>query len=308
MGAGRHGAAIGVALAFGLGGCFQDEGPMQASGSSAPTTTASGDPTSAGESASTTAAATSEAMTGDTTTDTTTDTTGDTTTDTTTGGPSQVRTCPNVAELVLCYEFEDGWTEDYYLHDSSATAHHGLMEVVTRVPGHAGSAAALTAESSVYASYDEQVFQRFNDGFTIAAWINPSVDSLSSTRGIVERDGHVILGIKGLGDTYKVVCSSAQAGLPLNSETDLAPDEWNHVACVYDGSAYSLWINGEMEGELAASIAVLSDDPLHLGNDGPATAPSTAMIGMLDEVQLWEIPLKDAALCTAAGIESCGAS
>ena len=105
-----------------------------------------------------------------------------------------------------------------------------------------------------------------------------------------------------------MLCDSAQAGFPLSSATQLAPDVWNHVACAYDGSAYSLWINGEMESQYSASIAVLSDDPLYLGNDGPVTGPSTAMVGMVDEIQLWEIPLKDAALCTAAGIESCGVS
>lgn len=290
---------IGLGLTAGLTGCFTDDGPQLTGNASAPTTSASEGSTSAGEATTT--------STGESTTEPATTTTTTTTADTegTTGdAPPIVRTCPNVDELVLCYEFEDGWDAGY-LHDGSATAHHGLMDSVTRVVGHAGSAAALTESSSLYTPYDEQVFQRFNGAFTIAAWIHPEPGTLSGARGVIEREGLVILGINGNGETYQVLCNSVQATLPLLSKTELFPAAWNHVACVFDGATYSLWINGKLDSEAAADIVVLSNDPIRFGNDGLTPSPATALVGMIDELQLWEIALKDAALCVAAGIDPC---
>ncbi len=294
-------ALVAAWTSLSLAGGVTDEPPEL---TTTPATGASSS-TSSGETATgPTAGSTTE---GTTTEGTTTEGTKGTTDETTTVGPTTgidpVYACPDVPELVLCYEFETGW-EDETLLDTSAALYHGFMNGVTQVPGHSGSAALLDESSAVFASYDEQIFQRLLGEFTVAAWIQPSAESLSGTRGIVERDGHVRLALVGNGRSYEVSCDSPDPGAVVSSLA-LQPDTWVHAACVYDGVSLSLWVDGALVGENAGTIDQIGNDLLRIGNDGPNVGPETALLGLIDEVQIWELALKGQALCGAAGIPGC---
>ncbi len=284
--------------------CFTDEPPEL---TTTPATGASSSTTSNESATDPSAGSRTAGSTTGTTAGTTDGTTGETTEETTTLGPTTgidpVYACPDVPELVLCYEFETGW-EDGTLLDTSAALYHGFMSEETQVPGHTGSAALLDGSSAVFVSYDEQIFQRLLGEFTVAAWIQPNTEGLSGTRGIIERDGNVRLALVGNGTTYELSCDSPEPGTVVSSLA-LEPGTWVHAACVYDGLSLSLWVNGVLIGEEAGMISVLGDDSMRIGNDGPSAGPDTALLGLIDEVQIWELALTGQALCGAAGIPGC---
>ncbi len=285
------------ALAFAA--CFTDEAPEQ---TTTPITGASSSSSSSGESMMTTSlfeGSTDVTGTQGTTAESTTE---DPTEDPTTGG-DPVYSCPESPDLVLCYEFETGWSDSSLL-DTSDSLYHGFMVGVAQVPGHSGSAALLDEASTVFAPYDEQIFQRLLNEFTVAAWIHPSAEGLSGTRGIVERDGNIRLALVGGGESYELSCDSPGAGTVL-SASSLKPGAWVHAACVYDGESLSLWVDGVLSTQIAGKIAVIGDDSLRIGNDGPAVGAASAFVGLIDEVQIWELALTGQALCGAAGIAGC---
>ena len=276
------GAAVSALL---LVACFIDEEPQA---------------TSASDSASSSMTDPTSGTTG-TTSETSATTTGTTTTDPPPDVP--VFTCPDVPDLVLCYEFESGW-DDGLLIDTSNSLLHGSMLSAAKVAGHSGAGAQLTAESRIFSPFDEEAIQRLLNAFTVAAWIRPNPDVLSGTRGVIEREGHIRLALIGNGKTYEVSCTSP--GLPeITSSLNLQADEWVHVACIYDGASLSVWVGGKKQAEMPAMINQVGDDPLWIGNDGPAAGASTALLGLVDEVQLWGIALSPQALCEAAGIADC---
>ncbi len=271
--------------------CFVDEGPPQATSSSSEASGSTG--VSTGVS---TMETTTETTAGTTTTGTPTETT-----DAPVGAP--IFTCPDVPELVLCYEFETGWTDGLLL-DTSDSLLHGTMLSTIRVPGHGGVAAELVGESRVFAPFKAAVIQRLLKGFTVAAWIRPTAEVYSGTRGVIEREGHIRLALVGGGEGYEVSCDSPKID-PSITTLNLAADEWVHVACIYDGKSLSVWVNGVMRDETSALIEQVGNDSLWIGNDGPSPGASSALIGLVDEVQIWSIALGQQALCGAAGIAEC---
>jgi len=294
---------VATASALAFAACFTDEPPEQTTSpvTASSSTSSSGESTTSVTEGSTTEGATTEGSTTEhtSTVGTTAETTG---VDPTTGG-DPVYSCPDVPELVLCYEFETGWSDSSLL-DTSDSLYHGFMVGVVQVPGHSGSSALFDEASAVFVPYGESVFQRLLGEFTVAAWIRPSAEGLSGTRGIIERDGNIRLALVGEGATYELSCDSPGVGTVLSS-LGLKPDVWLHAACVYDGAALSLWVDGALVGQAAGMIGVLGDDSLRIGNDGPAVGAASAFVGQIDEVQIWELGLIGQALCGAAGIAGC---
>lgn len=222
----------------------------------------------------------------------------------TTGTPEPVYTCPDSPELVLCYELEAGWGEALLI-DSADAAHHGFMMGVSQAVGHKGSAAAMVGESRVYVTYDQTVFSRLQDAFTVGAWIRPAAGDMSGTYGLVEREGHFKITLIGGGSSYKVGCTTPFGG-DLTSVSTLEPDTWAHVACVYDGVRLGLWVNGALEGDKPVDITSIGNKVMWIGNIGPDPTASAAFVGLIDEIQLWEIALEGQALCAVAGLDPCG--
>ncbi len=283
---GRVGLAA-IACAFLWVACFVDEGPPQSTSPGSETSTSTGEATTG--------------TTSETTSETTTESTTESTGEQPMGAP--IFTCPDVPELVLCYEFESGWT-DGVLIDTSLSLLHGTMLGAVKVAGHGGVAAELSSESRIVAPFKEAVIQRLLGGFTVAAWIRPTVDVFSGTRGVIEREGHIRLALIGRGQSYNVSCKSPSVD-EVTAPIELEADEWVHVACVYDGESLSVWVGGKKEAEMPALIDQVGDDALWIGNDGPSPGASSALIGLVDEVQVWGIALGEQALCGAAGIAEC---
>jgi hypothetical protein len=90
------------------------------------------------------------------------------------------------------------------------------------------------------------------------------------------------------------------------SETSLRLKTWHHVACRYDGARLRIYIDGDVVG-CAAPQEGISRSPTYgatIGSRYSFRAGDPLMNrleGSIDNLRLFDVPLTDDALCTAAG-------
>lgn len=294
--------ALALVLVLALVGCFKDEpyvtssdGSMSAAATTIPATTTASTTLTTGEETTTTTTTTTSStaeITGDPTTDPTTSTASSSTTE---ALPS---TCPDDPALVLCYSFEGDIST--VLIDASASNHPALATNVTAVAGKIGQGGQVTAASVIRVDDEGGPFGALLDTFTLAAWIAPEVAALPSRAGILSRATHFELSLVRIGGEVRVQCR--RGGDTLGSGP-VAFADWTHVACAYDGMILRIFVDG---------VEVTSADPgpadtvvphdFFIGNLGPTPTPDDALVGRVDEVQVWSVALASLEICAAAGL------
>jgi len=84
---------------------------------------------------------------------------------------------------------------------------------------------------------------------------------------------------------------------PVAGTTPVAPNVWTHVAAVYDGATWRLYLNGGLEATLAVGGTPRSDSLAHaaIGAGLDSTgAPQGWFDGVVDEVRVWNVARTDA--------------
>ncbi len=125
------------------------------------------------------------------------------------------------------------------------------------------------------------------DAITITAWIKPSA---SGSQTVISKassnttDGFE-LGLSASGTVF-VRFNQASSGdsyrVDSTSSYPTSGNNWMHVAATYDGSTIRLYINGQQQASLAASITIGTNNlPLTFGSDAGG---ANSMAGQLDEV------------------------
>ena len=174
-------------------------------------------------------------------------------------------------------------------------AHNGaLLGEVAFVPGKVGQAFSLEGFNS-YVNVPSSPALKPTGPFTVEAWVN--------YKGFTGPDGGTIVA-KGedVDDAidWALVIGPAQKLRPhlnvagdwvvFNCDSRLAPGVWYHVAMIYDGSSLSGYVNGLLDGTIAASGAVQATDyPLRIGAYAPVTGTHAKayFAGQVDEVSLY---------------------
>jgi len=174
-------------------------------------------------------------------------------------------------------------------------AHNGaLLGEVAFVPGKVGQAFSLEGFNS-YVNIPSSPALKLTGPFTVEAWV--------SYKGFTGPDGGTIVA-KGedVDDAidWALVIGPAQRLRPhlnvagdwvvFNCETRLTPGVWYHVAMVYDGSSLRGYVDGLLDGMVAATGAVQATDyPLRIGAYAPinGTHAKAYLAGYVDEVSLY---------------------
>jgi hypothetical protein len=200
---------------------------------------------------------------------------------------------PADPHLMACYELE-GDTKDSSAHHLDAT-----MASVTFPPGKVGKAMQFEV-NSVADVPDSQVFDV--QALTIEAWIWPSqLPSNGNRAGILDMNGQYgffIFPGGNLSCTTGVALPTAVAGITI--------DRWTHVACTYDGSAATIYVDG-IALSAAAGGATLNTGGatgISLASDNPPGAGSH-LIGLIDQVRMMNVARTAAEICADAGKSSC---
>jgi hypothetical protein len=95
-----------------------------------------------------------------------------------------------------------------------------------------------------------------------------------------------------------VIGGTLRSILSANAYND---NQWHHVACTYDGTNISLYVDGQIDNILAATGAVAantSDMEIGRNTDGGGTQP---FMGTIDEVRIWNVARTPAQILAALG-------
>lgn len=189
-------------------------------------------------------------------------------------GPPPDPFCGDDTALVLCLTFEGD------LADGSAYGHDGIGDV-NWGEGAVGMGAVLDSASSLRVRHSGALTPSL---LSMELWVRPDAVPTTGRAGLVDKNGQYGLFVYAGGE---VRCTSGGlVGGRVAVPGALAGAAWTHVACVYDGSAMRLYLDGALAEEVAVSGTVsLGSADLHVGEDSPSGGDQ--LVGRIDELRVW---------------------
>jgi len=204
-----------------------------------------------------------------------------------TGGttdPGPTRNLPGEAQGF--WRFDDCNMDRTDLQDSSFNFHTAFRSVAAFCrPGILNSGIGFDEDDDLVLVPDQPNFL-FSEGFTVAAWVQPT--ELGGVRTIFRKrlDGTSSFALVENGNNFQVVINLMN-GKAADVQAPAKLDKFTHVAATYDGIFLKLYL----DGSLAASKRVvgrLADGmgPLLMGND----ANKRRISGVIDSVLFDTLP------------------
>jgi hypothetical protein len=184
-------------------------------------------------------------------------------------GPVQSEIC-KVGGLALCFGFDGSAT------DGSSNALKPKLANIEFVKGK-DSLAASFGPASQMTFEPNQAFELPKDAATIEAWIRRQ--STGADAVVFDDDGRFSMTITAAG---KVTCASS--GGAVTGTTDIAVEDWAHVACVVDKGELRVYVNGKEDGKGPGQIGSNPKLGAAIGGDAPTGQP---YYGLIDSFRLF---------------------
>jgi hypothetical protein len=198
--------------------------------------------------------------------------------------------CAPSTTLVACYEFEGN------ANDASGNNLHPATTNVTFVTGKLGMAMQFGATSA--ADVAETALLDVN-AITIEAWIQPTQLPTAGLRmGVVDNNGQWGVFLHEVGRLQCTMVGGISTQIPAN----IAANAWTHVACTYDGSTTTIYVNG-VQASMAGgggALATGGTSGISLAADNPPGAGSR-LIGLIDQVRIFNVARSADDICASAG-------
>lgn len=195
-------------------------------------------------------------------------------------------------------------------HRDVVGSHNGIIEgTIDYAPGVFGDAFVFDGYSSILVPDDDDLAFGYAVPFTYAMWIYNETSSTSPHHLFGKRRGcsggnsfdyqyYMISDYQGAG---AYACSAAARPQP-------PVDEWQHVIAMYDGVAWTLYMDGELadeSAECAESEMPVLGSPLRIGSSGTCGARGEGWIGLVDDVKLWDRALtEDEIVCASSPVRA----
>ncbi|MDY8138013.1 LamG-like jellyroll fold domain-containing protein [Aquimarina sp. 2201CG5-10] len=143
-----------------------------------------------------------------------------------------------------------------------------------------------------------------NDNFTIEFWMKPEISGT---------DEHFILDNTSGSEGYSLRIDITQqlnftfftsSGVKNLTTPPLVNDQWQHVAIVYNGTRYIIFIDGMLDNSLILSEAILdSSNNLTLGS---AMGGGEYFKGAIDELRVWDVASSSCRIPNQSGCQLTG--
>lgn len=203
---------------------------------------------------------------------------------------------PSIAELVACYRFEedDGAStlrdESQYENDITV----GNASFVSGIVGRAlQGSAAFDSQIADSASLDVTA------ALTIELWVRPDAPVTAGRQGLFDNNGQYGFFILS-GD--QLSCTTSAGPSVSSAEGAVVSGKWQHVACVYDGTAIRLFVDGVQIAEQAGTGEISTG-----GTAGAAIAENSPdgdeLLGAIDSVRVWSVGRTRTELCDGANLD-----
>ncbi|MEM4598218.1 MAG: LamG-like jellyroll fold domain-containing protein [Candidatus Diapherotrites archaeon] len=203
------------------------------------------------------------------------------------------------AELVAWWQFEDN------ANDATGNNHGNEVGTINYVSGKYGKAVDFDGTAGNYIEVLDSPTLDIAEDITIEAWVKIS-DIGSGQRNILRKghfgdrtygldtvvtsDGRVLRGWVNVGTT------GGAAAKVVTGTTNLATNDWIHVAMTYDKEYVRIFVNGVEEGTPASSTADIYQNNLSVRIGGQPTTDNggpLAFKGLIDEVRIWNKALSE---------------
>jgi hypothetical protein len=190
------------------------------------------------------------------------------------------------------------WTDNYGLQFNGTNSH------VTMGPAPGLGSATFTIETW---------FKRTGAGQTANSGTG-GVDGVPLVcKGVGEGDGGTVdanyfFGIRAGDNVLAADFEDMASGLnhPVAGVTAIQNNLWYHAAATYDGTTWRLYLNGQLEAELAVNATPRYDSIQHFGLGtalNSTGAQSGRFAGLLDEVRVWNYARSQAEIRAAINSE-----
>ncbi|GAA4279141.1 hypothetical protein GCM10022259_38660 [Aquimarina mytili] len=145
-----------------------------------------------------------------------------------------------------------------------------------------------------------------SDDFTIEFWIKPEISGT---------DEHFILDNMSSNSGYSLRISSMSelsftfftaSGIQNLDTPSIVNDQWQHVAIVYNGSRYSIFINGMLDNSLALSEAIVDNSSNNLTLGTVSGGGPLYYKGAIDELRVWDVALSTCRISDQSGCQLTG--
>ncbi|MDE6628140.1 MAG: RICIN domain-containing protein [Muribaculaceae bacterium] len=164
---------------------------------------------------------------------------------------------------------------------------------------------SLSVKRGQFLQFPYSLFQR--DRFTLAMWVNPSVNTGGAPIFITGSDNDHHLLLCGSKDGQcALLARNGDAEASLTAEA-LEVSQWSHVAVTLDGTDAALYINGRLAasgnlGEALPCRRTLS----YIGRDMQESKQT--FTGLMQEIQIYNNPLDAAGIAAAMNGDDAGVS
>jgi hypothetical protein len=187
---------------------------------------------------------------------------------------------PGTDGLVAHYAFENDAT------DSSGNELHGtLMGDATFAEGPVGMALSLDGDGD-YVDCGVDPLLDITENITFAFYIK----AVALDRGwntAISRGDDSWRSSRAGENNFMEAAVSGTTGNWIYGATPVDDDAWHHVAAVYDGKTFSLYVDGELDGsEESTGPITASTYPLLIGENAQATG--RFWNGLIDEVVIYD--------------------
>lgn len=209
-----------------------------------------------------------------------------------------VLTANSSAAIVAGYDFEDGFANSGT--GSVAGEARGGASIVADAGG------GLKGASNVLKLYGNDEYVKIGNGdiggissvMTVAAWVKSDGTNWSDA-GIVTRGYNWRLFVSGSANGTIQGMDTQPQGSKARGSVDINDGQWHHVAGVYDGSEYTLYIDGIQDGPSVLATGPIAQTESHklvIGAFEKSGTVSKFYDGYIDEVLIFDEALDSVAI------------
>lgn len=222
-------------------------------------------------------------------------------------GPVSVLHAQGVSEkdLILYYSFNKDTIKGDEVLDASGNGNDGVIKGnnIDSVKGKVAEGLEFPGAASDYISVRNHMYEDPVEELTITAWVKASGRGMISSWDRSEFFRFAVGDDVGanIGTTFLAFDHCC----PIHDwfgDTEVADDEWHHVVAWFDGDEKRVYLDGELDGSIAATTKVIGAGLPRFGFIGigseagafdAATGPNWAFNGIMDEYLMFHRALSE---------------
>lgn len=199
---------------------------------------------------------------------------------------------PTNTTLVACWEFENTGTDG----SGSIPSNTANTSTGTFATGKVGIGLVVDANSSVSVPDNGSMSP---PSITIEAWVQPTQLPTGGDRmGILDNNNSYGFFIYA----NRLECAGIATAAPV-----VPVGVWTHVACTHDGANGRIYVDGSVAAMTAVGgpLGVGDTSGSVIGGNSPGGGAASALVGMVDQMRVWDVARTPAQICRAADRTTC---